>query len=122
MTMRMPVLLAAALSTCACADGPSYDPKVPQGDPQQGRAALAEFECGVCHAIPGVAGARGTVGPPLDSMRRNVYVAGKFPNTPDMLVRFIMDAPALAPETAMPNVGVGERQARDMAAYLYSVD
>lgn len=122
MMMRVLLLLVATLCTYACADGPSYDPKVPQGDPRQGRAALAEFECGVCHAIPGVAGARGTVGPPLDSMRRNVYVAGKFPNTPDMLVRFIMDAPALAPETAMPNVGVGERQARDMAAYLYSVD
>ena len=120
--MRVPALLMGALFLYACADDPSYDPQVPQGDPQHGRAALSEFECGVCHTIPGVAGARGTVGPPLDSMRRNVYVAGKFPNTPDMLVRFIMDAPALAPETAMPNVGVAERQARDMAAYLYAID
>ena len=120
--MRVPLLLVVVCALCACEDDPSYDPKVPQGDPQRGRAALAEFECGVCHVIPGVAGAHGTVGPPLDSMRRNVYVAGKFPNTPDMLVRFIVDAPALAPETAMPNVGVAEWQARDMAAYLYSVD
>jgi cytochrome c len=120
--MRVPVLLVATLASCACADDPSYDPKVPQGDPQRGRLALAAFECGVCHVIPGVTGAHGMVGPPLDSMRSNVYIAGKFPNTPDVLVRFIVDAPALAPETAMPNVGVAELQARDMAAYLYSVD
>jgi cytochrome c2 len=120
--MRVPVLLVATLVLCACADEPSYDPEVPQGDPQRGRAALAEFECGVCHAIPGVAGAHGMVGPPLDSIRRNVYIAGKFPNAPDTLVRFIVDAPALAPETAMPNVGVPEPRARDMAAYLYSLD
>ena len=120
--MRVPVLLLVFFALCACADDPSYVPEVPQGDPQRGRAALVQFDCGVCHVIPGVAGARGMVGPPLDSMRRNVYIAGKFPNTPDTLVRFIVDAPALAPETAMPNVGVAEQQARDMAAYLYSVD
>jgi cytochrome c1 len=120
--MRMPVLLLLFFSLCACADDPSYIPEVPQGDPQRGRAALVQFDCGVCHVIPGVAGARGMVGPPLDSMRRNVYIAGKFPNTPDALVRFIVDAPALDPETAMPNVGVAEHQARDIAAYLYSLD
>jgi cytochrome c len=120
--MRVPLPLVATLALSACADDPVRDAEVPQGDPQRGRAALAQAECGVCHAIPGVAGARGRVGPPLDSIRRNVYIAGKFPNTPDVLVRFIVDAPALAPETAMPNVGVTERQARDMAAYLYSVD
>ena len=120
--MRLPILLVAMPALCACADDRAYNPEVSQGDPQRGRAALAEFECGVCHVIPGVTGARGTVGPPLGSMRRNVYIAGKFPNTPDTLVRFIVDAPALAPETAMPNVGVAEQQARDMAAYLYSVD
>jgi mono/diheme cytochrome c family protein len=120
--MSVPVLLVAMLALCACANDTSYEPEVPQGDPRRGRAALADFECGVCHAIPGVAGANGTVGPPLDSMRRNVYIAGKFPNTPDTLVRFIIDAPELAPETAMPNMGVAEQQARDMAAYLYSVD
>jgi cytochrome c len=120
--MRVPLGLLAILALSACADDTAYVPEVPQGDRQRGRAALAEFDCGICHVIPGVAGARGTVGPPLDSLRRNVYIGGKFPNTPDMLVRFIVDAPALAPGTAMPNVGVAERQARDMAAYLYSVD
>jgi cytochrome c1 len=32
-----------------------------------------------------------------------------------------MNAPVLAPETAMPNVGVTASEARDVAAYLYSL-
>ena len=63
--MRVPVLLVVFLSLCACADEPSYNPEVPQGDPQRGRVALVQFDCGVCHVIPGVTGARGMVGPPL---------------------------------------------------------
>lgn len=106
----------------ACPADPGYEPHVPQGDARRGRAALAEFECGACHRIPGVPGAHSHVGPALDTMRHNVYVAGKFPNTPEYLVRWIVDPPALAPETAMPNVGVSEQQALDMAAYLYSID
>jgi hypothetical protein len=76
----------------------------------------------VCHIIPGVRGARGRVGPPLDAYSRRVYVAGKFPNTPQVLVRWIQDAPSLAPRTAMPAIAMPEAQARNMAAYLYTLD
>jgi cytochrome c len=120
--MRARSLVSVLLLLGACSMEHGYEPRVPQGDAQRGRAALEEFECGACHRIPGVRGSYGYVGPPLDTMRHNVYVAGKFPNTPEVLVRWIVDAPALAPETAMPNVGVSEQQARDMAAYLYSID
>lgn len=115
------VAVTVMLGACGGGDQ-NYEPHVSQGDPRRGRTALAEFECGVCHSIPGVPGAHNHVGPPLDSVARNVYIAGKFPNTPDMLVRWIVDAPALAPHTAMPSVGVPEHTARDMAAYLYSID
>ena len=43
-----------------------------------------------------------------------------FANEPEMLVRWIRDAPSLDPATAMPKLGVSEQQARDIAAYLYS--
>jgi cytochrome c1 len=36
-------------------------------------------------------------------------------------VRWIQDPPAVDSATAMPNLGVSERDARDMAAYLYAV-
>jgi hypothetical protein len=50
------------------------------------------------------------------------YVAGKFPNTAETLVAWIRDAPAMAPLTAMPDLGVDDRDARDIAAYLYTLD
>jgi cytochrome c len=64
-------------------------------------------------------GARGVVGPPLDAFSHRVYIAGKFSNRKEILERWIRDPPALAPETAMPNLGVEEQEARDMAAFLY---
>ncbi|MGH8585448.1 MAG: c-type cytochrome [Gammaproteobacteria bacterium] len=88
-------------------------------DPEAGRAAIERYDCGVCHTIPGIRGARGVVGPPLDAFSRRVYIAGKFSNRKEILERWIQDPPALAPETAMPNLGVEEQEARDMAAYLY---
>jgi cytochrome c len=97
-------------------------PRVAGGDAEQGRVAVDEFDCAVCHSIPGIAGARTYVGPPLDHFRRNVYIAGRFPNEPETLVRWLMDPPALAPETAMPSLGLDESQARDIAAYLYSFE
>ena len=52
---------------------------------------------------------------------RRPYVAGKFPNEPETLVRWILDPPALAPHTAMPAVPMTDQDARDMAAYLYEL-
>lgn len=49
-------------------------------------------------------------------------IAGRFPNQPDVLVRWIRDAPSLSPETAMPASGLSDAEATDVAAYLYSLD
>ncbi len=122
MRRRWRRLLPAVLAMSGCGGGSGDVPAVRGGDPDRGRAALARWECGVCHLIPGVRGAQSHVGPPLDHYRHRVYIAGKFPNTPEMLVRWLVDPPALAPGTAMPAIGVGEREARDMAAYLYGLE
>lgn len=95
---------------------------MPNANPEEGRIALQTHDCGVCHVIPGVRGARGQVGPPLDAYSRHIYVSGKFPNTPQILVQWIRDAPSMAPQTAMPAIAMTESQARDMAAYLYTLD
>jgi cytochrome c len=91
------------------------------GDPKAGRAALERYQCGACHTIPGIGGANANVGPPLSEYGQRVYIAGKFPKEPALLAKWIQDAPALAPQTAMPNVGVTEADARDIAAYLYQL-
>lgn len=116
------VLIVAASLLTACAPERDYVPRVSGGDADRGREALARYECGVCHVIPGVANAIGTVGPALDDYSKRSYVAGKFPNEPETLVRWIVDAPAMAPLTAMPAIAMSHQEARDMAAYLYELD
>ena len=91
-------------------------------DVERGRAALERFECGACHVIPGVRGAESFVGPPLDGFGRRVQLAGRFANSPEVLVRWLLDPPAMKADTAMPAVGVSESDARDIAAYLYTLE
>jgi cytochrome c2 len=91
------------------------------GDPDRGAAAMILYGCGACHVIPGVTGARGTVGPSLEGMARRAYVGGVLPNAPGGMVRWLVDPTAHAPQTAMPDLGVTEAEARDMAAYLFTL-
>jgi cytochrome c len=83
---------------------------------------MAHYECGVCHVIPGIGRAVGQVGPALHAYSRRPYIAGKFPNQPETLARWIPNAPQMAPLTAMPAIEMSEQDARDMAAYLYELD
>ena len=91
------------------------------GDADRGKEAIATYGCGACHSIPGVAGAHGQVGPPLDHWSRRVYIAGDVANTEDFLIRWIEVPEAIKPRTAMPTLGVTDGAARDIAAYLYSL-
>ncbi|MNW10173.1 hypothetical protein D3C71_2073330 [compost metagenome] len=49
-------------------------------------------------------------------------IAGRLPNQPDMMTQFVRDAPSLLPDTGMPAMPLTEAEARDVAAYLYSLD
>jgi cytochrome c2 len=91
------------------------------GDPGRGAKLIVQYSCSACHTVPGIRRARGRVGPPLDFFAERTYIGGDLPNTPDTLVRWIMDAPGLIPATAMPRLGVSEADARDIAAYLYTL-
>jgi cytochrome c len=48
-------------------------------------------------------------------------IAGELPNSPDNLVRWIKDPKAVEPGTAMPDLGLTDDEARDVAAYLYTL-
>jgi len=111
------------LVTSGCAREGYVDSAFPAmgGDPERGAQLVRSFGCGSCHTIPGIRGARGLVGPPLFFFSRRTYIAGQLPNTPDNLVRWIQDPQAIEPGTAMPTLGASEQQARDMAAYLYTL-
>ncbi|HEX3843750.1 MAG TPA: c-type cytochrome [Steroidobacteraceae bacterium] len=94
---------------------------VPGGNSQAGARLIAAYRCGACHMIPGIKGADGLVGPPLILFARRTYVGGEVPNTPPNLVHWIMDPASIEPGTAMPALGLSEQQARDVAAYLYTL-
>jgi cytochrome c1 len=87
--------------------------------PERGPEAIVRYGCNGCHDIPSVRTARGRVGPQLGDIREQTYVAGVLPNTPENLVLWIRDPQGVNPRTAMPNLGVTEAEARDIAAYLY---
>jgi cytochrome c2 len=95
---------------------------VQDGDPARGRAIVAggAYGCTACHTIPGLA-PRGVVGPPLAGMARRAFIAGQLPNKPELLVAFLQNPPALVPNTGMPDVRLGLDEARDVAAYLYTL-
>jgi cytochrome c1 len=92
---------------------------VPAANAARAPALIASYGCGACHRVPGVRSATGTVGPRLDRMTEQGYIAGVLPNSPQNLVVWIQKPRDIDPFTAMPNLGVGERDARDIAAYLY---
>lgn len=91
------------------------------GNPHRGKAVIEHFDCGKCHIIPGVPNANGLVGPPLIKWGERTFIAGEVPNTPENLVRWIEVPTAIEPHTAMPVLGVNEQQAKDVAAYLYTL-
>jgi len=114
------VLLALAGAACGSAE-PANPPQLPEGNAEAGLQAIADFGCGGCHVVPGLRGVNGTVGPPLTDFGRRHYIAGMLPNNADNLTQWILDPQSVNPGTAMPDVGVTEQQARDIAAYLLSL-
>lgn len=95
---------------------------VEDGDADRGPAAIRAYGCGSCHVIPGIRNAEGKVGPALTGLREKQYIAGQIANDPEALVHWIMDPRHLAPGTAMPDLGVTEAKARDIAAFLYTIE
>lgn len=120
--------IAAASAMCllgaACKGRDNEPSALPRtgGDPARGEMVILTHGCGACHTIPGIRGARGLVAQPLTFWSKRTFIAGELPNTPDNLVRWVMDPRAIRPKTAMPNLGLDMQEARDVAAYLYTLD
>ena len=90
------------------------------GDPRRGEAAISRYGCGSCHTVAGISSAHGMVGPQLTGVRDRMYIAGMLANQPDNLIHWIRNPKSVNPKTVMPTLGVSERDAADIAAYLYS--
>ncbi len=124
MRHAIPYLGVSLLLTAGCVGS---NPEVPasyqvaDGDSGRGRVLIERYECGTCHTIPGVRTAHGVLASPLLWYSRRSFIAGEVPNTPANLVRWLRDPREIEPRTAMPALGVTTDQARDIAAYLYTL-
>jgi cytochrome c2 len=119
------ILAAAMVSLLLTACGPAPDEplrrwQVESADLERGRQLMTQFQCGSCHAVPGVPGG-GQRAPALERFGRRAYIAGQLPNSPEILQRWLLDPPAMLPGTTMPRLGLSERDARDVAGYLLSL-
>lgn len=118
------MLLVGSLTMVGCEGGRSEleQPAVDVGNPAEGAKTIRAVGCGSCHVIPGIDGAEGTVGPPLNMWSKRSYIAGNLPNSPGNLTRWIMNAQSVEPGTAMPELDLSREEARNVAAYLYTLE
>jgi mono/diheme cytochrome c family protein len=123
---RLPGLDARAYETMTTAPAaPKQAAGIPtapviDGDAHRGKRILAQYGCQSCHQVPGVTGSKVDVGRPLDGLVKRRVIVGLLPNNQDNLIRWIRNPQAIDPDAAMPNMGVSERDARDISAYLLS--
>ncbi|HEY0139765.1 MAG TPA: cytochrome c oxidase assembly protein [Thermoanaerobaculia bacterium] len=118
-------LLLCVLLLTACEPNPkrirTEAEQLTGGNADRGKKAIRHYGCGSCHTIPGIPGANTTVGPSLEKLRMRNYLAGRLDNTADNLIQWIRHPRHVDPKTAMPEMAVTERDGRDIAAYLYTL-
>jgi mono/diheme cytochrome c family protein len=110
-------LTAASAEPCGASTSVASSAVAP-ADAARGRIALHQHACNSCHVIPGITGPDVHVGPPLKGIALRQLIAGTLPNTPEQMVRWLRAPASIDAHTTMPALGVSERDARDMAAYL----
>lgn len=87
---------------------------------ERGEIVLRQYACHACHQIEGVVGPDTNVGPELVEWPRRRFIAGTLPNTRYNLARWIVDPAGVSPGTLMPDLGVSEAHAREMADFLFA--
>jgi cytochrome c1 len=125
-TLKLVLACAAAfaflaLAACGNSEAERKAAAMTGGVPARGREKIRKYGCASCHTIPGVTGADALVGPPLTRIASRTYIAGVMTNTPDNMVHWIQNPRGVDPLTAMPNLGVTDADARDIAGYLYTL-
>jgi len=115
-------LVLACLGLVACDGPPDRTPTLGDANVANGRRLVSDKGCVACHSFPDVQWPRGGLGPSLDGFGRQGLIAGRLPNQPGVLMRFVRDAPALVPGTAMPAISMTDQEARDVTAYLLTLE
>ena len=112
------LLIAGAVP--ACKPPPQERQVVDAAAAQRGKAVIERVQCASCHEINGVRWPKGRLGPSLLRFDDVGLIAGALPNRPELLADFVRDAPAVKTGSTMPPMPISDREARDVAAYLYA--
>lgn len=94
---------------------------MPLASAERGKQVIERVGCASCHTIAGIHWPEGRVGPSLHGFAERALIAGHVPNQPELLARYVRNAPAVLPGTTMPPMPITEQEARDVAAYLYEM-
>jgi len=92
------------------------------GDARRGRQAIQQYACVTCHAIPGVVGSQAPVGPSLARIATRSFIAGVLPNSAENMELWLIAPQDVKPGTAMPDLDMSPRDAKDIAAYLATLN
>lgn len=115
-------LMVTVLMITSCTlPGQRDDPRVDEagGSIERGRDLMRTNGCVACHSVSGVPSVANGYGPDLDGFGGQRLIAGSLDNTPENLVAFLMNPGEVVEGTNMPNVGLTEEEARDIASWLY---
>ena len=90
------------------------------GDAHRGAELVKQYQCGGCHYIPGIAGAEGNVGPPLQRSARGPTspATSKLAGQHGLLDR---GSAARVARQRDAEMDIPEKDARDIAAFLYTL-
>lgn len=118
------IIAAIVFATGAAIRKEKYDAAgaLTGGNAANGLALMERYGCAACHVVPGLSRRGPSVAPSLEGVGTKSALGGAVKNEPEILVQWIMNPSAMDPKTTMPNVGVRESEARDIAAYLYASD
>lgn len=118
------LVLAMIILAVACKRQEAPQPPPPSaapGDAARGRLLIDQFSCSACHVIPGIQGARGMIGPSLEHIGSQTTIAAKHENTPATMAKWIQNPQSFDPANTMPALGINDADARDIAAYLFTL-
>jgi cytochrome c2 len=114
-------LVLACFGLVACDGPPDRTPTLGDADAAAGLRLVIEKGCVACHTFPDVKWPRGGLGPSLHGFARQGLIAGRLPNQPGVLMQFVRNAPGLVPGSAMPAITMTDQEARDVTAYLLTL-
>ncbi|MEA2465276.1 MAG: hypothetical protein QOJ98_3023 [Acidobacteriota bacterium] len=123
---RVPYLLLLLALACDREQpaAPKPQASAPASDPHAtARQLMTQYGCNVCHVIPGIEGAQGSLGPSLAGIAsRPTLSEASVQNTPANLAQFIRTPASLNPQTSMPPIAMTDAEAQTIAAYLLTLE